>query len=32
VPRVFGYHEIFHACVVVAIVCHFVAISAMVRG
>ena len=31
-PRVFGYHEIFHACVVVAVVCHFVAISGMVRG
>lgn len=31
-PRVFGYHEIFHACVVAAIACHFVAITAMVRA
>ena len=31
-PRVFGYHEIFHACVVAAVACHFVAITAMVRG
>jgi hemolysin III len=25
-PRVFGYHEIFHACVVGALVCHYAAI------
>jgi hemolysin III len=27
-PRVFGYHEIFHACTVVGAVLHFVAIAA----
>ncbi|MFT4294251.1 MAG: hemolysin III family protein [Micropruina sp.] len=26
-PRYFGYHEIFHACTVVAAICHFVAIA-----
>ena len=26
-PRYFGYHEIFHACTIVAAVCHFVAIA-----
>lgn len=26
-PRVFGYHEVFHALVVVAAVCHFAAIA-----
>lgn len=31
-PRLFGYHEIFHACVVVACVCHFVVVAAVVRG
>jgi hemolysin III len=31
-PRVFGYHEIFHACVVAAVVCHFVAVTAIIRG
>ena len=25
-PRVFGYHEVFHALVLAAAVCHFVAI------
>lgn len=30
-PRVFGYHEIFHACVIAAVACHFIAITAMVR-
>ncbi len=25
-PRVFGYHEIFHACTLVAAVCHYVAV------
>jgi hemolysin III len=27
-PRVFGYHEIFHALVVLAAICHFAAIAA----
>ena len=26
-PRVFGYHEIFHSCTIVAAICHFVAIA-----
>lgn len=26
-PRVFGYHEVFHACTCVAALCHYVAIS-----
>lgn len=30
-PRVFGYHEIFHACVIVAVACHFIAITQMIR-
>lgn len=30
VPHVFGYHEIFHAFVIVASVLHFVAISRLV--
>jgi hemolysin III len=29
-PRVFGYHEIWHVMVVVAAVCHFVAIRSLV--
>jgi hemolysin III len=31
-PRVFGYHEIFHALVVAAAVCHFLAVRAAVRA
>lgn len=31
-PRVFGYHEVWHALVVVAVVCHFVAIASVVHG
>jgi len=31
-PRVFGYHEVWHALVVAAVVCHFVAIASVVRG
>jgi hemolysin III len=27
VPTVFGYHEVFHALVVVAAVCHFAVVS-----
>ena len=26
-PRVFGYHEIFHACTIAAAACHFAAIA-----
>jgi len=26
-PAVFGYHEVFHACTVVAAVCHYIAIT-----
>jgi hemolysin III len=29
-PRVFGYHEVFHALVVVAAVCHYVAVEGVV--
>jgi hemolysin III len=31
-PRVFGYHEVWHALVVAAVVCHFVAITSVVTG
>ncbi len=31
VPDVFGYHEIFHALVIVASVCHFTAVLGVVR-
>jgi hemolysin III len=30
-PSVFGYHEVWHALVVAAVVCHLLAISAVVR-
>jgi len=30
-PRVFGYHEIFHALVIVASICHFVAVMHLVQ-
>ena len=30
-PRVFGYHEIFHALVIAASVCHFAAVIVLVR-
>ena len=29
-PRVFGYHEVFHALVIVAAACHFVAVEGVV--
>ena len=31
-PRVFGYHEVWHVMVIAAVVCHFVAITSVVRG
>jgi hemolysin III len=31
-PKVFGYHEVWHVLVVAAVVCHFVAISSVVRA
>ncbi|MFP5255268.1 MAG: PAQR family membrane homeostasis protein TrhA [Acidimicrobiia bacterium] len=31
-PRVFGYHEVWHVMVVVAVACHFAAISSVVVG
>jgi hemolysin III len=31
-PAVFGYHEVWHACTVVAGLCHFLSISLVVRG
>jgi hemolysin III len=31
-PRYFGYHEIFHACTIVAAICHFVAIALITLG
>jgi hemolysin III len=30
-PRVFGYHEVFHAMVIAAAVCHFIAVFQAVR-
>lgn len=32
VPRVFGYHEVWHLLVVAAVVCHFIAIASVVRA
>lgn len=31
-PRWFGYHEIFHACVVAACICHFLVIARLARA
>ena len=31
-PNVFGYHEVWHALVVAAVVCHFVAITSLVHA
>jgi hemolysin III len=31
-PKVFGYHEVFHALVIVAAACHFVVATAAVRA
>jgi hemolysin III len=31
VPHVFGYHEVFHALVVTAVVCHYILINQLVR-
>lgn len=31
-PRVFGYHEIFHACTIAAAACHFAAIAVAILG
>jgi hemolysin III len=26
VPNVFGYHEVFHLCTVLAAICHYIAV------
>ncbi len=31
-PRVFGYHEVFHALVIAAAICHFAAVVLVLRG
>ncbi|MEY2404212.1 MAG: hemolysin-III related, partial [Acidimicrobiaceae bacterium] len=31
-PRVFGYHEIWHVMVVVAAICHFIAIQSVITA
>jgi len=31
-PAVFGFHEIFHLCVVAAAACHFVGVGAAIRA
>lgn len=31
VPGVFGYHELFHACTIIACACHFVMVSSLVQ-
>lgn len=31
-PRVFGYHEVFHALTIVASICHFIAIRQVILG
>ena len=28
-PKVFGYHEVFHALTIVAVLCHFFAVAAI---
>jgi hemolysin III len=30
-PRIFGYHEVFHALVIAAAICHYAAVSGVVR-
>jgi hemolysin III len=32
VPHVFGYHEVFHALVIAAVICHYVLITELVRA
>ena len=32
VPAVFGYHEVFHALVIAAVICHYALITALVHG
>jgi hemolysin III len=32
VPAVFGYHEVFHALVIAAVICHYVLITDLVRA
>ncbi|HET6343805.1 MAG TPA: hemolysin III family protein, partial [Myxococcota bacterium] len=32
IPAVFGYHEVFHALVILASVCHFIAVTYLVVG
>jgi hemolysin III len=32
VPRIFGYHEVWHTLVIVAAACHYVSIFSVVRG
>ncbi|HMA28637.1 MAG TPA: hemolysin III family protein, partial [Thermoanaerobaculia bacterium] len=31
-PRVFGYHEVFHALVIAAAACHFAVVARAVRA
>jgi hemolysin III len=31
-PRVFGYHELFHALTIVALACQYVAVAVFVVG
>ena len=31
-PRVFGYHELFHALTIVALVCQYVAVAVFIVG
>ena len=32
IPRVFGYHEVFHALVIAAVICHYALIVTLVRA
>ena len=30
-PKTFGYHEVFHACTILASICHFAAVYIMIQ-
>jgi len=32
IPHVFGFHEVFHALVIAAVICHYALITGLVRG
>ena len=32
IPRVFGYHEVFHGLVILAVICHFIGVMLIIRA